>query len=145
MEPKAEARYSGGEPPFAGWPRKLHGFFSRKALLRLLRRLALSRLLGFCLLVALMALRVWDPAPLETLRLKVFDLYQLANPRQPVAAPVVIVDIDEESLAAIGQWPWPRIKVAQMVDRLRLAGVVAIAFDVEIGRASCRERVCQYV
>src|SRR3546814_16002304 len=65
-EPKAEARYSGGEPPFAGWPRKLHGFFSRKALLRLLRRLALSRLLGFCLLVALMALRVWDPAPLET-------------------------------------------------------------------------------
>src|SRR3546814_11838223 len=98
MEPKAEARYSGGEPPFAGWPRKLHGFFSRKALLRLLRRLALSRLLGFCLLVALMALRVWDPAPLETLRLKVFDLYQLATPRQPVAAPVVIVDIDEEKI-----------------------------------------------
>src|SRR3546814_17541056 len=60
--------YSGVESPFAGWPRKLHGFCSRKALLRLLRRLALSRLLGFCLLVALMALRVWDPAPLETLR-----------------------------------------------------------------------------
>src|SRR3546814_19334903 len=108
----------------------LHGFFSRKALLRRLRRLALSRLLGFCLLVALMALRVWDPAPLATLRLKVFDLYQLANPRQPVAAPVVIVDIDEDSLAAIRQWPLPRTHVAPMVARLPLAGFVAISFDV---------------
>src|SRR3546814_89108 len=77
-----------------------------------------------------MALRIWDPAPFEVLRLKVFDLYQLANPRQPVAEPVVIVDIDEESLAAVGQWPWPRIEVARMVDRLRLAGAAAIAFDV---------------
>src|SRR3546814_5651974 len=77
-----------------------------------------------------MALRIWDPAPVEVLRLKVFDLYQLANPRQPVAEPVVIVDIDEESLAAVGQWPWPRIEVARMVDRLRLAGAAAIAFDV---------------
>src|SRR3546814_19280091 len=55
---------------------------------------------------------------------------QLANPRQPVAEPVVSVDIDEESLAAVGQWPWPRIEVARMVDRLRLAGATAIAFDV---------------
>src|SRR3546814_19370844 len=93
MEPKAEARYSGGEPPFAGWPRKLHGFFSRKALLRLLRRLALSRLLGFCLLVALMALRVWDPAPLGTLRLTGLDLSPLANPPQPVAATLVHVPL----------------------------------------------------
>src|SRR3546814_3262756 len=77
-----------------------------------------------------MALRIWDPAPVEVLRLKVFDLYQLANPRQPVAEPVVIVDIDEESLAAVGQWPWPRIEVARMVDRLRLAGAAAIAFEV---------------
>src|SRR3546814_8999095 len=55
---------------------------------------------------------------------------QLANPRQPVAEPVVSVDIDEERLAAVGQWPWPRIEVARMVDRLRLAGAAAIAFDV---------------
>src|SRR3546814_5265285 len=77
-----------------------------------------------------MALRIWDPAPVEVLRLKVFDLYQLADPRQPVAEPVVIVDIDEESLAAVGQWPWPRTEVARMVDRLRLAGAAALAFDV---------------
>jgi adenylate cyclase len=116
--------------PFAAWTLKLRGFLNRADLLRLLRRLALGRLLGLCLLVPLMALRVWDPAPLEILRVKVFDLYQLANPRQPIAEPVVIVDIDEESLAEIGQWPWPRIEVARMVDHLRLAGVVAIAFDI---------------
>src|SRR3546814_592755 len=118
------------EQPFAARSSKRHSLLDRARLLRLLRRLALSRLLGLCLLIPLMALRIWDPAPVEVLRLKVFDLYQLANPRQPVAEPVVIVDIDEESLAAVGQWPWPRIEVARMVDRLRLAGAAAIAFDV---------------
>jgi adenylate cyclase len=145
MKPDAEILRAGTEPAvggeaspgrgevkqrFAAWTLKLRGFLNWADLLRLLRRLALSRLLGLCLLVPLMALRVWDPAPLEILRLKVFDLYQLANPRQPVAEPVIIVDIDEESLAEIGQWPWPRHELARMVDRLRLAGAVAIAFDV---------------
>lgn len=118
------------EPPFAARSSMRHSLLNRASLLRLLRRLALSRLLGLCLLIPLMALRIWDPAPFEVLRLKVFDLYQLADPRQPVAEPVVIVDIDEESLAAVGQWPWPRTEVARMVDRLRLAGAAAIAFDV---------------
>lgn len=115
------------EPPPAGRPRTRRRLLDRRGLVR---RQALSRLLGLCLLLPLMALRIWDPAPLEILRLKVFDLYQLASPRQPVAAPVVIVDIDEQSLARIGQWPWPRTVVARMVDRLRLAGVAAIGLDV---------------
>ena len=87
-------------------------------------------MLGLCLLFPLLALRIWDPAPLETLRLKVFDLYQLAKPREAKVEPVTIVDIDEKSLAEIGQWPWPRNEVARMLERLRAAGVVATAFDV---------------
>ncbi len=102
----------------------------RSGLSRLAQRIGLSRLLGLCLLIPLLMLRIWDPAPLATLRLKIFDLYQLAEPRQPKVEPVVIVDIDEESLATIGQWPWPRTEVARMLDRLRAAGVVATAFDV---------------
>lgn len=145
MAPNADILHEGNEPagssealpgmmeaeqPFAARSSKLHSLLNGASLLRLLRRVALGRLLGLCLLIPLMALRIWDPAPFEVLRLKVFDLYQLANPRQPVAEPVIIVDIDEESLATIGQWPWPRIEVARMVDRLRLAGAAAIAFDV---------------
>lgn len=99
-------------------------------LLRLAQRFGLSRLIGLCLLVPLLALRIWDPVPLETLRLKTFDLYQFVEPRQPAVEPVTIVDIDEASLEEVGQWPWPRTLVARLLDRLRAAGVVATGFDV---------------
>ncbi|MEQ9608830.1 MAG: CHASE2 domain-containing protein, partial [Kiloniellaceae bacterium] len=89
-----------------------------------------SRSLALALLLALLVLQVWDPAPLEILRQRIFDLYQVAKPRQSLQQPVVIIDIDEESLAEIGQWPWPRNEVARLVDRLRDAGVAAVAFDV---------------
>jgi adenylate cyclase len=140
LKPQADSPQAGREPAAsegivdglrpAAPPSKRRGVFARTDLLRLLRRLAVSRLLGLCLLIPLIALRVWDPAPLEILRLRVFDLYQMVHPRLPAAEPVVIVDIDEESLAEIGQWPWPRLEVARMIDRLRLAGVVAIGFDI---------------
>ncbi|NIA69920.1 adenylate/guanylate cyclase domain-containing protein [Pelagibius litoralis] len=103
---------------------------AKRRLLALLRRFGFSRVLGLSLLLPLLALRVWDPAPLEILRLKIFDLYQIAQPREPTMQPAIIVDIDEESLAEIGQWPWPRTEVARMVAQLREAGAVAIAFDV---------------
>ena len=44
--------------------------------------------------------------------------------------PVVIVDIDEASLREIGQWPWPRTVIADLITRLRAAGAVAVGFDV---------------
>ena len=82
------------------------------------------------LLFDLVVLRVWDPALLEGLRLRSFDLYQALQPRQSPLRPVVVVDIDEESLKAVGQWPWPRTIVADLVTRLTALGSVAIAFDM---------------
>ncbi len=82
------------------------------------------------LLLALVPLRVLDPQPLEEVRLRTFDFYQRLRPRQPVARPVTIVDIDEASLKEIGQWPWPRTIVADLVTQLTQLGAVAIAFDV---------------
>ena len=46
------------------------------------------------------------------------------------ARPVAIVDIDEPSLKKLGQWPWPRTYLADMVINLANLGAVAIAFDV---------------
>ena len=43
----------------------------------------------------------------EQVRHRVFDTYQSIAPRQVQALPVVIVDIDEASITALGQWPWP--------------------------------------
>jgi adenylate cyclase len=113
-------------------------------LLRLAHALGSRRSLGLFLLAVMLALRVWDPYPLEELRLRSFDLYQNISPRKPVVRPVVIVDIDEESVNAYGQWPWPRTILADLLTRLYEAQAVAIAFDIvfaEPDRASPSEAV----
>ncbi|HVR50759.1 MAG TPA: adenylate/guanylate cyclase domain-containing protein [Pseudorhodoferax sp.] len=71
-----------------------------------------------------------DPPWLRTLRHLVFDQYQRWQPRVWQDQGVRVVDVDEESLARIGQWPWPRTRMAELVDRVREAGAVAIGFDV---------------
>ena len=43
---------------------------------------------------------------------------------------ILIVAIDDRSLAAVGAWPWPRARLAALLDRLTDAGAAASAFDV---------------
>jgi adenylate cyclase len=59
----------------------------------------------------------------------IFDAMQRIAPRPYVSAPVRIVDIDEESLKRIGQWPWPRDVLATLTEHLTELGAAAIAFD----------------
>jgi adenylate cyclase len=101
-----------------------------RTLARWARTFGLTRTICVLLLLALVPLRIVDPPPLEELRLRTFDFYQSLRPRQTVARPVTIVDIDETSLKEIGQWPWPRTIVADLVTQLTELGAVAIAFDV---------------
>ncbi len=71
------------------------------------------------------------PRPVEQARAAVQDIYQRAAPRvRDPGTPVHIVDIDEASLRALGQWPWPRTDLAELGDRLFALGAVAIGFDV---------------
>lgn len=71
------------------------------------------------------------PTAFDPLRDLVFDTYQRLSPRPWDAdAPVRIVDIDDESLTRVGQWPWPRTKLAELVDKLTAQGAAAIAFDI---------------
>src|SRR5262249_59398330 len=94
------------------------------------RRFGLTRAICVLLLLALVPLRVLDPLPLEEIRLRTFDFYQILRPRQTAERPVTIVDIDEKSLKEIGQWPWPRTIVADLVTQLTQLGAAAIAFDI---------------
>jgi adenylate cyclase len=87
-------------------------------------------LIAGTVIVAALALRVWDPSPVATLRSLVFDAYQQVSPRAfNPDLPVRIIDIDEESLKEIGQWPWPRTVLADLVDKLEAGGAAAIGFD----------------
>src|SRR5271169_1322967 len=101
-----------------------------KLIIRWARWFDLARAVCIVLLFALVPLRVIDPRPLEEVRLRAFDLFQVLRPREQTARPVVIVDIDEASLKEIGQWPWPRTVVADMVTRITQLGAVVIGFDV---------------
>jgi signal transduction histidine kinase len=79
---------------------------------------------------ALIATVMVRPLPLVTAtELRLYDLL-LPAPSSPLSDKIAIVAIDEASLTALGQWPWPRSVVARLVTRLRDLGAAVIAFDV---------------
>ena len=78
-----------------------------------------SSFIPLVILVLALGLRISDPAPIEQARLLIFDSYQRLKPRiYDPAVPVKIIDIDDESLARHGQWPWPRTTMGRLIDRL---------------------------
>ncbi len=97
---------------------------------RLARFLGGARLIGLLLLIDLLIIRWWDPQPVVAMRFQFFDIFQQWLPRAESSYPVLIVDVDEASLAELGQWPWPRSTLASLVNRLRQNGAAAIGFDV---------------
>ena len=100
------------------------------SLIRRAQQVGLARAVCILLLFALVPLRLADPRPLEELRVRTFDFFQVLRPRPQEIRPVVIVDIDEASLKAIGQWPWPRTTVADLISQITQLGAVAIGFDI---------------
>jgi len=92
-----------------------------------------ERMVGFAMLIALLAFSRFDPYPVEFLREKSFDIYQKIKPR-PLPKPedrlVTIIDIDERSLREVGQMPWSRKTMAQLVASLHNYGVGVTAFDI---------------
>ena len=93
------------------------------------RRIGYARLICLVLLIGFAALRVCDPPPVEEIRVRTFDAFQLIEPRMKTIRPVTIVDIDDKSLEKLGQWPWPRTRIADIITNLTRLGAVVIAFD----------------
>jgi adenylate cyclase len=94
------------------------------------RKFGYARLICLAILIGVAALRHFDFAPIEELRVRTFDTYQRIKPRVKTARPVTIIDIDEKSLTKFGQWPWPRTRIADLIINLTKLGAVAIAFDI---------------
>ncbi len=91
------------------------------------------RAAGVLLSAGVVALGIWglraEPWFVKDLHNTVFDAFQRSQPRTYQPTLVRIVDIDEASLAKLGQWPWPRTKVAKLVAQLRDLGASAIVSD----------------
>lgn len=87
-------------------------------------------IIGLVIVAILTILRASDPPLMRQAREVAFDEYQRIAPRAFQDMPVRVVDIDEASLKELGQWPWPRDRMAALVDRLSEMGASAIAFDI---------------
>ncbi len=87
-------------------------------------------LIGFSLSALLLALQRWDPPPMQVFRMRQLDVFQQIKPREKKKYPVIIVDIDDDSLKKYGQWPWPRTLIARLLKTLMAGGAASVGFDI---------------
>ncbi|MDO8839773.1 MAG: adenylate/guanylate cyclase domain-containing protein [Parvibaculum sp.] len=95
----------------------------------------LSAILPGLVLVLGLAVAIYDPRGMGSfLQNQVFDLYQQILPREaaPAGPHAVYVDIDAETAKRFGAWPWPRKRLAQLVERVREGGATAILIDAAL-------------
>ena len=99
----------------------------------------------FALIGGAILLRYTDPFFVRALRLIAFDNFQRLDPAPyDPNLPIRVVDIDEKSLSLLGQWPWSRTTVRDLLLELTSKGAAAVAFDVlfaEPDRTSLEEIV----
>jgi len=68
-------------------------------------------------------------APMQSLENKIYDSF--SNLRDRVSnSPIVIVGIDDESIANIGRWPWPRRYIAHIINLLHRYEAKVIGVDI---------------
>jgi adenylate cyclase len=85
---------------------------------------------GLLIVLNLVLLRIGDPFFVSTVRELAMDQFQRLSPRVHVEQPIRVVDIDEAALAEFGQWPWPRNRLADLVNHLDDLGAGVIVFDI---------------
>ncbi|KPK90204.1 MAG: hypothetical protein AMJ94_10025 [Deltaproteobacteria bacterium SM23_61] len=84
------------------------------------------------LLLTLVVLGIYylDPPFLNLLELKTLDLRFLSRGKIPTSDKVALVTIDEKSLDELGRWPWPRTRMAQLLDALVKGSAGVVGFDI---------------
>ena len=86
-------------------------------------------ILSLLVLVALVALRAYDPWPVQVARLKYFDF--LERQQQVVSdESIVLVNIDEAALREHGQWPWARDTIARYINDIMDRGAAVVVAPI---------------
>lgn len=84
---------------------------------------------GLLLTLCISLLLLFQPRFVQQTELRLYDTMLSDRPLPPKTAIPVMVGIDDESLEAYGQWPWPRYRLARLVQRLRELGADVVALD----------------
>ncbi|HAU29610.1 MAG TPA: adenylate/guanylate cyclase domain-containing protein [Rhodospirillaceae bacterium] len=96
-------------------------------------------LVALAILAGAVAIRLHQPEFLRRMQASTFDTYNRLWPRPfNPGIPVRIADFGDDTLARMGQWPWPRDRIATLVDRLSEMGASAIVFDMVFAEPDAR-------
>jgi len=90
---------------------------------------------GIVVTVLFSLLYLLEPPFFRFLELRFYDEVLRQSPIDDPATDIVIVDIDERSLQAVGQWPWPRYLVARLLKQINAHGPSAIGVDLLFAEA----------
>ncbi|MBN2163825.1 MAG: adenylate/guanylate cyclase domain-containing protein [Pontiellaceae bacterium] len=90
----------------------------------------LPLIVGILLLLAGAFCYIYEPAILSDLSRRAFDIYLKKQAKPVQSDAVAIVDIDDASMEAYGQWPWPRYRLAELMEQLWARGAAVVVFDV---------------
>ncbi len=85
---------------------------------------------GFTVTILILMLYGQNPWFLKLVDYRIYDTMLRLHPAKETSNKIVIVDIDEKSLLKIGQWPWPRHRLAVLMDNLKHSGSLAIGMDI---------------
>ncbi|CCO22140.1 CHASE2 domain-containing protein [Maridesulfovibrio hydrothermalis] len=88
---------------------------------------------GFVTSLLVAVLYIFQPSILQFVDYKIYDQFIRTSPIGKKTDIPVIVDIDDESLAELGQWPWPRYRMALLLAKIQQAGALATGLDILIG------------
>lgn len=100
-----------------------------------LRRFALTLLTSLLVSVLMLLLYISQPPLLHQIDQKIYDAFLTSRVAPPPSTVPVLVDIDENSLARYGQWPWPRYLVARLIENLSRNGAASVALDILLAEA----------
>jgi adenylate cyclase len=92
----------------------------------------LTRTVGMMLLVAVLFLLVETSGIIPLVDYRCYDLLTniAQKPAARVSSSIVVVEIDEASLRVLGQWPWPRVVLARILEKILLQRPAAVGFDI---------------
>ena len=90
----------------------------------------IAGILGSAIVTLMLALVWLDPQPLVRLESFVTDLQFKLRDRRTPGEDIIIITIDEKSLAEVGRWPWPRDRQAQLVEAISVGEPKLIGLDV---------------
>ena len=85
---------------------------------------------GALTLLACLVMIYLEPPFLDAVSRQTFDIYLRAAAESPKSGSIVLLDIDDLSLANYGQWPWSRRLLRRLTERLWEEGSAVVVYDI---------------